>query len=119
MSIPLQLLLAALGGGGTWKVIEYALDYAGLKQNAQSTFRDDLLERVESLRGRVSRLEEDLERERKARLRAELKNEILARRIQLLVDELNRLREREGMEPLSAEEFQVSEPFNEDETPHD
>jgi len=112
MSLPFQLLLAAIGGGGAWKAFEFVMDYAGLRKNAQKGFRDDLLGRVDSLQKRVTRLEEDLERERKARLRAELKNEILARRIQLLVDELNRLREKEGMEPLRAEDFQVKEPFD-------
>jgi len=107
MSLPVQLVVAALSGGAAWKVIEWAIDYAGLRKNARADFREDLLSRVRALQQRVDRLESALQDEQRARVRAELKNEVLARRIEMLVSELNRLRKEQDMEPLEVETFQV------------
>lgn len=119
MSLSLKLLLAALGGGSVWKLFEWVLDYAGLRKSAQDQFRDDLLARVKALQQRVDNLEAALADEQRARVRAELRNEVLARRIELLVGELNQLRENQGMDPLDPEDFQVSSiPLNEDAKQH-
>jgi len=118
MSTPFQLLLAALGGGGVWKTIEWAIDYAGLQSDAAADFRDDLLARVKALQQRVDQLESDLRDEQRARVQAELHNEIMDERIRRLVSELNRLREEQNMAPLDPEDYQVSSiPLNQDPTP--
>ena len=110
-SLPLwvQLLIAALSGGGVVEAAKLGFRYAGLNQSAQAAFRDDLLGRVDGLQHRVDSLEEALQNEQRARVRAELKNEILNRRLDMLVEELNRLRQEQGMEPLDPETFRVSE----------
>lgn len=108
LSLTTKLLLAAVGGGGVWKVIEYVLDYAGLRQDAAADFRDDLLARVKALQQRVDQLESDLRDEQRARVQAELRNEIMDERIRRLVSELNRLREEQDMDPLDPEDYQVS-----------
>jgi len=107
----LQLVLAALSGGLLTAVIRGVLHYAGLKGGEREAFRDDLISRVNKLQERIDKLESDLQKERRARLRAELRNEELGRRIKALVEELNRLREEGGMEPLNAEDFQVENPL--------
>ncbi len=115
MSTTLKIIFAALGGGAIWKIAEYIIDYAGLRKGAQAEFRDDLMAQVGALRQRVNQLESDLQQEQRARVRAELRNEVLARRVELLVRELNRLREEQGMEALDPDDFQVSElPFGTD-----
>jgi len=107
----LQLVLAALSGGVLTAVVRGVLHYAGLKGGEREAFRDDLISRVNKLQKRIDKLESDLQSERRNRLRAELRNEALARRIETLVEELNRLRKREDMEPLDAEDFQVDSPL--------
>jgi ABC-type phosphate transport system auxiliary subunit len=87
------------------------LHYAGLKGSERDAFRSDLISRVNKLQKRIDKLESDLRSERQSRLRAQLRNQTLARRIEALVEELNRLRENQGMEPLDAEDFQVEEPL--------
>jgi hypothetical protein len=104
-----NFILAAIGGGSALKAIEWAFDYAGLRKGAKAKFRDDLLGRVDGLQHRVDNLEEALQNEQRARVRAELKNEILNRRLDMLIQELNRLRKEQGMEPLDPEQFRVSE----------
>jgi len=111
MSDWLQLALAALSGGLFTAVLRYLADYAGMKGGEREAFRDDLISRVNKLQKRIDKLESDLQSERRNRLRAELRNEALARRIETLVEELNRLRKREDMEPLDAEDFQVDSPL--------
>ena len=107
----LQLMLAALSGGLLTAVVRGVLHYAGLKGGEREAFRDDLISRVNKLQKRIDKLESDLQSERRARLQAELQNERLARRIETLVEELNRLRKKGGMEPLDAEDFQVENPL--------
>lgn len=108
-----QVLIAALGSGGVWWGIDFVIQYAGLRQGAQAAFRDDLIGRVNGLQQRVDNLEEALQNEQRARVRAELKNEILNRRLDMLVEELNRLRQEQDMGPLDPEDFRVSElPIN-------
>ena len=111
MPSSLQLVLAALSGGLLTAVLRWVVDYAGLKGGEREAFRDDLIARVNKLQKRIDKLESDLQSERRARLRAQLRNEALARRIETLVEELNRLRENQGMEPLDADDFQVEEPL--------
>jgi outer membrane murein-binding lipoprotein Lpp len=111
MSATLQLMLAALSGGILTALIRSVVEYAGLKGGEREAFRDDLISRVNKLQKRINKLESDLQKERRARLRAELRNETLARRIKALVEELNRLRENQDMEPLDAEDFQVDSPL--------
>lgn len=112
MSLPAQLLLAAIGGGGAWKLLEYLLDYAGLRKGARAKFRDDLLARVKALQQRVDQLDSALQEEQRARVKAELRNDVSERRIKLLVEELNRLRAKLDMDPLDPEEFLVTDvPF--------
>jgi len=111
MPTSIQLVLAALSGGLLTAVLRYLADYAGLKGGEREAFRNDLISRVNRLQKRIDKLESDLQKERRARLGAELRNETLARRIKTLVEELNRLREKEGMEPLDAEDFQVDSPL--------
>ncbi len=107
MTFPVQLVLAALSGGAAWKVIEWAIDYAGLRKNARADFREDLLSRVRALQQRVDQLESALQDEQRARVRAEIRNEVLSRRIEILVQELNRLRDNLDMAPIDVEDFQV------------
>jgi outer membrane murein-binding lipoprotein Lpp len=116
MSTTLQLVLAAVSGGVLTALIRSIVEYAGLKGGEREAFRDDLIGRVNNLQERVDQLESDLQSERRARLRAELRNEALARRIKALVEELNRLRKKEGMEPLDAEDFQDENPLMTPET---
>ena len=111
MSTTLQLVLAAVSGGFLTALIRSVVEYAGLKGGEREAFRDDLISRVNKLQKRIDKLETDLQSERRARLRAELRNEALARRIETLVEELNRLRKKGGMEPLDAEDFQVEKPL--------
>jgi outer membrane murein-binding lipoprotein Lpp len=111
MSTTLQLVLAAVSGGFLTALIRSVVEYAGLKGGEREAFRDDLISRVNKLQKRINKLESDLQKERRARLRAELRNETLARRIKALVEELNRLRENQDMEPLDAEDFQVDSPL--------
>ena len=111
MPTSLQLVLAALSGGLLTAVLRYLADYAGMKGGEREAFRDDLISRVNKLQKRVDELESDLRNERRVRLQAELRNETLSRRIETLVEELNRLREKEDMEPLDAEDFQVDSPL--------
>lgn len=106
----LQLVLAALSGGLLTAVIRGVLHYAGLKGGEREAFRDDLISRVNKLQERIDKLESDLQSERRARLRAELHNQTLARRIETLVEELNRLRKNQDMEPLDAEDFHDESP---------
>jgi ABC-type phosphate transport system auxiliary subunit len=107
MTFPVQLVLAALSGGAAWKVIEWAIDYAGLRKNARADFREDLLSRVRALQQRVDQLESALQDEQRARVRAEIQNEVLSQRIEILVQELNRLRDNLEMDPIDVEDFQV------------
>jgi len=107
----LQLVLAALSGGLLTAVVRGVLHYAGLKGGEREAFRDDLISRVNKLQKRIDKLESDLQKERRARLRAELRNETLARRIKALVEELNRLRENQDLEPLDAEDFHDESPL--------
>lgn len=109
MSFATQLLVAAFGGGGMLKLIEWALDYAGLREDAESDFRKDLMARVQGLRGRVDNLESELQDEQRARVKAELRNEIGERRIRMLVKELNTLRQKMDMEQLDPDEFLVTD----------
>lgn len=119
MSLSVKLLLAALGGGSVWKIVSWVIDYAGLRKSAQDKFRNDLLARVKALQERVDNLESALADEQRARVRAELRAEMLDRRIEMLVEELNRLREEQGMEPLDPAEYKVSEiPLENEESPH-
>ena len=111
MSDSLQLALAALSGGLLTAVLRYLADYAGMKGGEREAFRDDLISRVNKLQKRIDKLESDLQSERRARLRAELRNETLARRIKALVEELNRLRENQDLEPLDAEDFHDESPL--------
>jgi len=106
----LQLVIAAISGGGVVEAAKLGFRYAGVHQTA---FRDDLLGRVNGLQQRVDNLEEALQNEQRARVRAELKNEILNRRLDMLIEELNRLRQKQGMDPLNIDDFRISElPIN-------
>jgi len=109
----LQLVIAAISGGGVVEAAKLGFRYAGVHQTAQAEFRDDLLGRVNGLQQRVDNLEEALQNEQRARVRAELKNEILNRRLDMLIEELNRLRQKQGMDPLNINDFRISElPIN-------
>jgi len=105
----LQLVIAAISGGGVVEAAKLGFRYAGVHQSAQAEFRDDLMSTVDALRKRVDSLEEAHQEEQRARVRAELRAEMLARRIEMLVEELNRLREKEGMEPLDPADYKVAE----------
>lgn len=112
MSTTLQLLLAALGGGSLWKAIELLIEYSGLRVDAQATFRDDLIERIGALQERVSVLEEDLKTEQRARVKAEIRNEVYRRHIESLVKEINRMREKLDMETLDIDSFLTDLPLS-------
>lgn len=112
MSTPLQLLLAALGGGSLWKAIELLIEHSGLRVDAQATFRDDLIERIGALQERVSVLEEDLKTEQRARVKAEIRNEVYRRHIESLVKEINRMREKLDMETLDIDSFLTDLPLS-------
>jgi len=105
-------VIAALSGGAVVKVLEWILDYAGLRTDAQAAFRDDLIRQVDKLqdetkrlRGRIRENEQDLAEERRARRREELRSEVMAQRIARLVERLNELRKRLDMEALDPEQF--------------
>lgn len=105
-------VIAAVSGGVVVKVLEWILDYAGLRTNAQAAFRDDLIRQVDKLQEETKRLrkrirenEQDLAEERRARLREEIRSEVMAQRIARLVERLNELRARLDMKPLDPEQF--------------
>jgi len=105
-------LIAALSGGAVVKVLEWILDYAGLRTDAEAAFRNDLIRQIDKLqeetkrlRGRIKENEKALVQERRARQREELRSEVMAQRIARLVERLNELRARLDMEPLDPEQF--------------
>jgi predicted nuclease with TOPRIM domain len=105
-------LIAALSGGAVVKVLEWILDYAGLRTDAEAAFRNDLIRQVDKLqdetkrlRGRIKENEKALVQERRARQREELRSEVMAQRIARLVERLNELRARLDMEPLDPGQF--------------
>jgi predicted nuclease with TOPRIM domain len=105
-------VIAAISGGVVVKILEWILDYAGLRTNAEAAFRDDLIRQVDELqdetkrlRGRIRENEQDLAEERHARRREELRSEVMKQRIARLVERLNELRERLDMEPLDPKQF--------------
>jgi septal ring factor EnvC (AmiA/AmiB activator) len=105
-------VIAALSGGAVVKVLEWVLDYAGLRTDAQAAFRDDLIRQIDKLQEETKRLrkrikenEKALAEERHARRREELRSEVMKQRIARLVERLNELRERLDMKPLDPEQF--------------
>ena len=108
----MNYLIAAISGGAVVKVLEWALDYAGLRTDAEAAFRNDLIRQIDKLqeetkrlRGRIKENEKALVQERRARQREELRSEVMAQRIARLVERLNELRARLDMEPLDPAQF--------------
>ena len=101
----LELVLAALGGGAVFKLVELIFRYAGYAQSAEADFQSQLLGRVKELQARINEVEKELRVEQKARVEAEIRNTVLFRNLKTLLDELNRLREEQSLKPLSFDEF--------------
>lgn len=106
------LLIAAVSGGAATKLFEWFLDYAGLRNDAEAAFRDDLIRQIDKLQDKTQRLrrrikenEKALAEERRARQREELRSEVMAQRIARLVERLNELRQQLDMEALDPEQF--------------
>lgn len=105
MSLITKLMLAALGGGAGTSAVWWVIDYAGLRQDAQDRFRDDLMGRVNALEERQGILEDRLETERRKRIRAQLKIDQLLVRIHDLVERINDWRREDGLDPLDPADF--------------
>ena len=108
----MNYLIAAISGGAVVKVLEWALDYAGLRTDAEAAFRNDLIRQIDKLQDETKRLrekidenEEALAEERQARAREEIRSEVMAQRLARLVQRLNELRRRLDMEPLDPNQF--------------
>lgn len=107
----LKYAFAALAGGGLWKVLDYYLQgrsqlhSEGLDDaRVARELRDEMRKDIEEMRHRIDLLEQNLDTEREARLKAELHNQLLQAKIDLLLRMVNDLRVKEGLEPLTSED---------------
>lgn len=108
----LKYAFAALAGGGLWKLWDY-----WLKSRSQShtenlddiriarELRDEMRKDLDEMRTRVDLLEKTLDTEREARMRAELQNQLLQAKIDLLIRMVNDLRAKEGLQPITNDEI--------------
>lgn len=108
----LGYVVAAISGGTIWKVFDYWLQHRKQDHDLQvedttvaRQLRDELRHDLESLRTRVDTLEKQVDTEREARLRAELNNQLLLGKIDLLIRMVNELRARQGLQPITADEI--------------
>jgi len=100
-----ELVLAALGGGAIFKLVELLFKYAGYAQSAEADFQSQLMGRVKELQARVTEIERELRIEQKARVEAEIRNAILFRNLKAMLEELNRLREDAELQPITFDEI--------------
>lgn len=103
----LKYLATALAGGGIWKLLDWLLrrkaqDHDHDVQDAAVAreLRDELRLDLDEMRQRIDSLEDSLDTEREARVKAELQNQVLLAKVDLLIRMVNDLRAEQGLEPI-------------------
>lgn len=104
-------LVAALGGGTVWKVIDYWLQHRKQSHDISlddthvaRELRDELRKDLDALRVRIDLLERDLDEERESRVRAEMNNQLLQTKVDLLIRMVNDLRAQQNLSPISSDD---------------
>jgi hypothetical protein len=101
----LQLIIALLTGGVITASVKYALDAKRANAEIGKELRDEMRGEIDDLRTEMQTLREDFLVERRARINAQSAAWALRKKLDMVIQMLNELREKEGMETLALEEI--------------
>ena len=104
----LKYIATALVGGGLWKLLDWLLrrkdqEHSHTVEDAEVArqLRDEMRKDLDEMRTRIDTLEDSLDKERELRNKAELQNQVLLTKVDLLIRMVNDLRAKEGLDPIT------------------
>jgi hypothetical protein len=100
-----QMVLALLAGGTITATVKYALDAKRANAEIGKELRDEMRGEIDDLRSQMQSLRQSFLLERRARINAQSAAWALRKKLDMVIEMLNELREKEGMETLSLEEI--------------